>query len=453
LYDFSLVDFSPDQGMEITDQDFYKSSKNSSPYETNVSAYEKKVRSIFPSPPSNEIKPKTKSRINETRSRSYKSTGTNSDIETLDQVSLDDGIMTCNESLKPTDYNDKHRTTKVKVRQDQLHSYDRDICTVMEESDKLVRQRHDRPVSKLQNLRTSNNKSLLEKDGDNIVVTERDYPNNHSFRDLQSSFSKSKTNNPNGVSTKSDGFFSTKLLVPDADTKTIPSLVGYEGSLLVRDPAYRHAQQAGMLWQSMVGQHIRFPSRWWNGARAPPMGVNDADTVKWTYYERHSVRRHPVLNQLIRSRASAGRLLLHVLVQDIISRQVILDIAIGCFHPNAKGVRRTERALRSEEESREIWLATRSRTQTSSCVSPIDQLISHHSNVGPSGCTKSPIAAEVRVTNVNVRSVFGDTPPLETVYVVENEIQERLTRRGVSATTTGQTPLSMKLLQEFVFAE
>jgi hypothetical protein len=415
LNDFSLVNFSADQGLEITDQEFYNVTNNSTPG-SKRSPNNKSFGSFPSSQRSSETKPKSqlwKGRINE-----Y-----------------------ANDELEEAGH-------------DQSTTHDHDICTVMEESDKLVRQRHAQQNKKLQNLRTTNNKSLLETDPENFRKNKtKDYQKTYSYREFQTNFSRTKTNNPNGISTRSDGFFSTTTMVPDADTSTVPSILGYEGNLLFRDPAFRHAQQAGMLWQSLVGQHVRFPSSWWNGARAPPMGVDDVEIAKWTYYGRHSVRKHPVLNQLIRGRASAGRLLLHVIVQDIISRQVILDIAVGSFHPNAKGIRLTERALRSLEESREVWIATRSRTRNRSCISPIDQLIAHHSNFGPTGCTKSPIATDVRVTNTNVRAVFGDTPPLETVYVIENELQERLHSRGVSAVSSGQEPMAMKLLQEFVFAE
>lgn len=177
------------------------------------------------------------------------------------------------------------------------------------------------------------------------------------------------------------------------------------------------------------------------------MGVSSVETSKWCYYGRQTVRNNSILNQLIKNRTSAGRLLLHVIVQDIITRQAVQDIAVGCFHPNAKGVRKTARAERVEESSRELWIATRKRARN--YVSSIDRLLSNQSSWGESGYSKSPLGPEARVTNHNVRAIFGETPPLETLFVSESELYERLVER----TGGNNVPLSLTILQEFVLAD
>ena len=230
---------------------------------------------------------------------------------------------------------------------------------------------------------------------------------------------------------------------------------------LLRDPAYLHAQNAGFIWQSVVGQHIRFPSTWWNGARGPPINSGydnnsnqhhhhpaDTSNIPWMYFGRHTIPDHPVLNQLVKCRASAGRLLLHIVVQDLMTRTPIQDIVIGCFHPNSKGIRSPNSpALKRYENCRDVWMAVRKRNHTA--VAATDSLMyspSHWENPkASSSCSstrrsatssaynysisRSPLGSGQRVTNQNVRAVFGDKAPLETIFLSEDELYERLATR------------------------
>jgi hypothetical protein len=179
------------------------------------------------------------------------------------------------------------------------------------------------------------------------------------------------------------------------------------------------------------------------------MGVGNIESSKWSYFGRHTVKSHYVLNQLHPGRSSAGKLLLHVLVQDLLTRQTVQDIAVGCFHPNARGVRQSARAIASQEDSRDLWLASRKRNKTS--VSAVDRLLSRNSQWGESGYTKSPLGPDVRISNHNVRAVFGEAPPLETIFISENELYERLSGRIGGNKKNVNLPLLM--LQEFVFPE
>ena len=67
--------------------------------------------------------------------------------------------------------------------------------------------------------------------------------------------------------------------------------------------------------------------------------------------------------------------------------------------------------------------------------------------------SRSPLGHGRRVTNANVRSVFGERPPLETIFVAEDELYERLSERIVHVPDGAEvvTP-AMAILQEFVFA-
>lgn len=235
--------------------------------------------------------------------------------------------------------------------------------------------------------------------------------------------------------------------------------------LLNHDEAYRHASQAGFLWQSMVGQHVRFPSLWWDGARGPTMDESKEDGPgPWMYLNRQSVDRHPILNQLVRCRASGGRLLLHIVVLDLMTRAPVQDVVIGCFHPNAKGIRDGSRALGRLEQCRDVWLAIRKRTSIS--VSAVDSLLyssicddndalQKSSRCGSKDSVKisrSPLGSGQRVTNLNVRSVFGGKPPLETIFVAEDELYERLSIRLRQTSMDRDLTPAMAILQEFVFA-
>jgi hypothetical protein len=257
---------------------------------------------------------------------------------------------------------------------------------------------------------------------------------------------------------------------PTLSLQQISSALMLQYDQLLHDPAYLHAQNAGFVWQSLVGQHIRFPSTWWNGARGPPMGVpygGDPDTIPWMYFGRHSVPRNAILNQLVKCRASAGRLLLHIIVQDLMTRTPIQDICIGCFHPNAKGVRPSgSPALKRLEESRDVWMAVRKRHPQA--VAATDSLLyaPHHWSRGGGeaeqeySISRSPLGPGRRVTNTNVRSVFGDKAPLETIFLSEDELYERLATHVMqqhSASKCETAPPKkmsppMAILQEFVFA-
>jgi hypothetical protein len=210
---------------------------------------------------------------------------------------------------------------------------------------------------------------------------------------------------------------------------------------LLRDPAYIHAQQAGFIWQSIVGQHIRFPDSWWDGDRGPP--ISSDTNIPWMYFGRHTIKQHPILNQLVKCRASAGRLLLHIIVQDLMTRTPIQDIVIGCFHPNSKGIRPDGTpALKRYEDCRDIWMAVHKRSHTS--VAATDSLLyspSHWENrattstIGKSVSNynyticRSPLGSGRRIANHNVRAVFGDKAPLETIFLSEDELYERLAAR------------------------
>lgn len=197
------------------------------------------------------------------------------------------------------------------------------------------------------------------------------------------------------------------------------------------DPAYQHAQNAGHLWQTLVGQHVRFPKTWWNGERSPPMGMiedwspDGKERCNWQYVVRQRVHASKFLMQKVPTRGSPGRILLHIMVRDLVTWLPVQDIAIGCFHPNAKGIRKTEKPDPNDESCREVWMAVRKRAEDGA-VSVIDPLLTTGQRLEDIS-SRSPLGKGRRITNKNMRAVFGDKPPLRTVMVLESELYERMT--------------------------
>jgi hypothetical protein len=238
---------------------------------------------------------------------------------------------------------------------------------------------------------------------------------------------------------------------------------------LQRDPAYLHAQRAGTLWQSIVSQHVRFPKSWWkNDARGPPLGIGE--NRSWSYHGRHRVGDNPVLNKLVQSRGSAGRILLHVIVRDIMTLLPIQDMAIGCFHPNARGIRETTAFDPLIEDCRDVWLAVRRRVPDKTVVESLlrrnDKNLLHPrdndnnddddnskcSSLGTYGCEdgetpdESPLGqSKHAVDNHNVRAVFGDQPPLRTLILMESEVFEHLSEHSHSG-----MPPALLMMQQFL---
>lgn len=228
----------------------------------------------------------------------------------------------------------------------------------------------------------------------------------------------------------------------EAPIPSLPSPLSKEYLMIQHDPAFRHAQDAGYLWQSLVGYHVRFPKHWFGTLRAPPMGAD----APWQYLTRHSINNNRVLNQLVRSRASAGRLLLHFIVRDLMTGVPVFDLALGCFHPNARGVRKTTRPDPKDENCRHVWMAIRKFT---GAVSLMDGVLCAGRKLDETA-RESPLGDSRRdVTNVNMRAVFGEQPPVHTICMQESELYERLTL-GVQSNPNAAKAPSLLILKEFL---
>ena len=221
----------------------------------------------------------------------------------------------------------------------------------------------------------------------------------------------------------------------------IPSPLSAEYRTLLDDPAFQHALNAGQCWQSLVGQLVRFPSQWWNGARGPPMGcLGREQTREWRFFGRYQMKSNEVMNKLIPNRAAPGVLLIHIIVQDMMTVSPVQDIVIGAFHPNARRIRRSVEPAPVEEPNRDIWMAVRKRGD---CVSVTDNLL----NRGRLAAAKSPLGMH-HISNQHIRAVFGDSPPLDTIFLSEGILYERLSlfMNGIANLSPAEA-----ILQAFVF--
>ena len=224
--------------------------------------------------------------------------------------------------------------------------------------------------------------------------------------------------------------------------------------------AYLHAKHAGMLWQSMVGEHVRFPKEWFGGARVPRMAGEDIHCSKWKYISRSRVRNSS-LNSLVRRR-TGGRILLHIVVRDLVTMCEKEDIVLGCFHPHAKGIVSKEEYKRHSSEDydtdvREVWMAVRMRSIRKNKnksnkdarfePSLVDPLLTNDEPVEKIA-KKSPLSDE-RLSNENIKAIFGAEPPLETAFVLENELTKVI--HPSTASYLAQRPSTIMLLQKYLF--
>mmetsp|Transcript_34627 Transcript_34627/g.83948 ORF Transcript_34627/g.83948 Transcript_34627/m.83948 type:complete len:608 (+) Transcript_34627:155-1978(+) len=229
--------------------------------------------------------------------------------------------------------------------------------------------------------------------------------------------------------------------MPGDLSKSVVAPFTNEYRLLQKDPAFLHAQGAGTLWQSLVSQHVKFPSKWWNGSRSPPMGLGERRL--WQYIGRHRVGGDQALNRMVFNRGAAGRILMHLIVKEESTMAPALDVAIGCFHPNARGVRTTTAFEPILEDCRDIWLATRRRFPDDLDVE--NSLRYHQEKSATLG--DSPLGPKHAVHNGNMRAIFGEKPPLHTIFVLESELKTALTDRQLA---NQDMPPSLVLLQRYL---
>merc|ERR1712008_102890 len=118
------------------------------------------------------------------------------------------------------------------------------------------------------------------------------------------------------------------------------------------------------------------------------------------------------------------------------------DIAIGCFHPNSKGIRKSD-PLPEAEDVREVWMAVRwlmdadddeptldLRREGADYEGVVDNFLMQKRRTLDYGSMGSALGHRKAVNNENVRAMFGDQPQLTTVDLHEDEIADILKANG-----------------------
>ncbi len=217
--------------------------------------------------------------------------------------------------------------------------------------------------------------------------------------------------------------------------------------MIQNDEALSHAQRAGNLWRALVGNHVRFPSKWETilGSSKPPI-PSHLKWSKWYYIARHRVKGDKRLNSRelgVRSRRSGGRILLRLVVKEMHSQNICREIVVGCFHPISKGIRRRD-PNPADEDVREVYMGVR-WTMYEADEEPrldlgeehddyegvVDNFLMQRRTYLDYSTMGSPLGHRKAVKNENVKAVFGDQPPSASVELHEDEFAEILKSNGV----------------------
>ena len=231
------------------------------------------------------------------------------------------------------------------------------------------------------------------------------------------------------------------------------------------DEAVAHARRAGPLWRALVGNHVRFPSKWETilGSSKPPI-PSHLEWSKWYYVACHRVKGDRRLNGRelgVRSRRSGGRILLRLILKEMHSQNICREIVVGCFHPNSKGIRRGD-PKPDNEDVREVYMAVR-WTMYEADEEPrldlgeefddyegvVDNFLMQRRTYLDYSTMGSPLGHRKAVKNENVKAVFGDQPPSRSIELHEDEFAEILKSNGVD--NVAVLP-AMVLLKLFLFS-
>lgn len=129
---------------------------------------------------------------------------------------------------------------------------------------------------------------------------------------------------------------------------------------------------------------------------------------------------------------------MRMVIREMHSQQVCREIAIGCFHPNSKGIRKGD-PMPGAEDVREVWMAVRwlmdadadepaldFRNEGQNYEGVIDHYLMQKRKTLDYGTMGSVLGHRKAVNNENVRAIFGDQAPMTTVDLHEDEIADIL---------------------------
>jgi len=236
----------------------------------------------------------------------------------------------------------------------------------------------------------------------------------------------------------------------------------------VKEESYLHAQRAGTLWQSIVGQHVKFPESWWGESRKPSMGVNDIDAPPnnhysnknggsgdvlvekipehpWRYIALDPFCRNDILDDFVPTKRSSGRLILHIVITDSSTWRPVQDVAIGCYHPFHRDL-----CAEKGRNIRALWMALRRRSgYVLGCTALVDPFLMSECNICDIEMA-SPLGRRRRLRNNHLRAVFGDMPPEETIVISETDLVAKINNARSLETFDVRTDIKLLLLEMFL---
>ena len=279
----------------------------------------------------------------------------------------------------------------------------------------------------------------------------------------------SATSPPKGARTRATPFAAGVCTPKSSSASSRPSDQNTSNSKsdLENDQGYQHALAAGTVLQTLLGEQIRFPKTWFDGERTPYLLGDDINKKgKWCYVPSVPVRFDRFLNKLIlKNRTKPGRIILHVVVRDNLNWTPTRHIALGVYHPNARGIRETDDPVPGDESLRMVWMAVRRCTESlnendapyvtkeTDLQRRIDTVLFQGGSFETNG-QPSPLGGRHTINNGNVRCIYGDEAPLETVFVSQKELYAILIR---AADDQGMQNMKAKfsvvlaLLEQFVY--
>jgi len=262
------------------------------------------------------------------------------------------------------------------------------------------------------------------------------------------------------VDQQQDSSTSDKRLLSSENSSYLSRNSSSENDKQSQQHRYR-MQKAGLIWKSLVSDFLQFP------AEMQIMRQPEVYSAPWKYVSRFEVLRDAKLEHILEknrkiNRTSdfnlrkSGALILHLIIRDASSWGTCEDIVVGCFNPNADALvmERHRRQVASPSSSgggssKIMWMASRRSVRYPRRNQYLQQLMNFDDMSNSNGReTMSPLGSNKDICNSNVVSVFGDSPPFQTIVLTERELYDFVTSRCHGPMSVVSNPI-YKLIQTF----
>mmetsp|Transcript_14079 Transcript_14079/g.19778 ORF Transcript_14079/g.19778 Transcript_14079/m.19778 type:complete len:774 (+) Transcript_14079:97-2418(+) len=203
------------------------------------------------------------------------------------------------------------------------------------------------------------------------------------------------------------------------DTSSCPSLNSDNGLDNSDHEPYQNQKRTGVLWSHLVRQQAQLAGDWYDNSGFRAEGPKafaalskqkNPSNLPWRYTRHDRFYSNSILEGFVPDRSSPGRILLHIVVRDERGKYVE-DLAVGCYHPYAYDLNQVMR-----EDCRVLWTAVRKKIDS---WSKIDTLLD--------SAQYTPLENGMEMKSSDIRAVYGELPPVETVFTSETDFAIQLT--------------------------